>query len=194
MLTSDEVEKNYNKFVSLCEKVGDHRKDNLLKLVDHFGTRLALCPTSAKKDYHNAFPGGLVDHSLRVLRNVFTLTKMFPDFEVSKESLVLVSLMHDIGKCGDLQNDFYVDAEEWRQQKLNELYTYNNKIQYMQHTHRSIYLLQHFNVQLTSDEFLAILLHDGPILEGNKDYMFKEPTLATLLHQADYLAAKEEKI
>ena len=81
------------------EKLGD-RSEAALSLVDHLGERLALCPASSRKEYHLAEPGGLVDHSLRVLSNALKLCKTF-GWNVPKESLIVACLLHDIGKCPD---------------------------------------------------------------------------------------------
>lgn len=189
--TAEEIESNYNRFRSLCEKLGD-RAPAALALVDYFGERLAICPASAKKDYHRAIPGGLVDHSLRVLQNALTLTKAF-DWFVPKDSLILATLFHDIGKLGDLENDYYVAAEPWRAEKLGETYTYNSNIQFMANTHRSLYLCQHFGLKLTQDETLAILLNDGFVVQENKQYCLKEPLLAHVVMTADIIATRQEK-
>lgn len=125
-LTAEQIESNFNKFRALCEKLGD-RSEAALKMVDDIGERLAVCPASAKKEFHNAFPGGLVDHSLRVLQNAMILTKAF-GWKVPKESLIIGCLFHDLGKLGDHKDDYYVAAEPWRAEKLGEMYSYNREI------------------------------------------------------------------
>lgn len=190
-LTAEEIELNFNRFRSLCEKLGE-RAQFALALVDHFGERLALCPASGKKDYHRSTPGGLIDHSLRVLMNARTLAKAF-GWQVSKESLIIACLFHDLGKVGDINNDYYVAAEEWRQQKLGETYTYNKDIPYMSVPHRGVYLCQHFGLQLTMEEILAISLNDGWVVEENKPYCLKEPLLAHIVMTADYISTMQEK-
>jgi hypothetical protein len=193
-LTAEEIEENFNRFRSLCEKLGD-RSEFALALVDHFGERLALCPASGKKDYHRSTPGGLVEHSLRVLMNARTLTKAF-GWQINKESLIIAALFHDIGKAGltlDEGGDYYVPAETWRQEKLGELYTYSKDLPYMTTSDRSIYLLNKFGVQLSADEFRAIKLNDGFVVEENKSYCLKIPQLVFAIMTADYVSTMEEK-
>lgn len=194
----NKVQSNFETFKKLCSSLEGPRKENVLKLVDDLGERLALAPASTRKNYHNAFPGGLVDHSLRVLLTAKSLSKSLDYFKnVSSDSLVLVSLFHDLGKVGEARKhgqDYYVPQESsWHQEKLGEFYTYNEKLSYMSHSLRSLYLLQHYNVHLSEEEYLAIYLHDGLNIEQNRSYAMKEPKLAILLHQADFLATKEEK-
>jgi Uma2 family endonuclease len=76
MLTAEEITENFNQFRDLLSKIGD-RSESALKLVDHFGERLALCPASSKRSYHNSFAGGLVDHSLRVCKNAVVMMKSY---------------------------------------------------------------------------------------------------------------------
>jgi len=190
-LTPEEIASNFDKYRSLCEKLGD-RSEPALRLVDDLGERLALCPASGKKDYHHSFPGGLVDHSLRVLQNAMTLAKAF-GWKVPKDSLIIACLFHDLGKVGDHKSDYYVPAEQWRAEKLGELYTYNKDIQYMSVPHRGVFLCQHYGLRLTQDETLAITLNDGFVVDENKPYCLKEPLLAHIVMTADYISTRQEK-
>lgn len=190
-LTAEQIETNFNKYRSLCEKLGE-RSEPALAMVDHLGERLALCPASGKKEYHNAFPGGLVEHSLRVLTNAMTLVKAY-GWPVPKDSLIIGTLFHDLGKVGDHEKDYYVPAEPWRQEKMGEMYTYNRDIQYMTVPHRGVFLCQHFGLKLTQDEMLAIILNDGQYAPENAPYKLKEPKLADIVHMSDLIATKQEK-
>lgn len=191
-LTPEEIEKNWQKMLSLLEKCGD-RSEASLNMVNALGERLALCPASAKKDYHNAFPGGLVDHSLRVLGNAMRLTSAF-GWKVPKDSLIIACLFHDLGKVGDHERDYYIpQTDQWRVDKLGEEYTYNKDIQYMTVPDRGIFLCQHFGLKLTQDEMLAIKLNDGQYADENAAYKLKEPMLADVVHMADLISTKQEK-
>ena len=191
-LSPEDIASNYDKFRSFMEKLGD-RSEPALALVDHLGERLALCPASSRKEYHAAFPGGLVDHSLRVLGNAMRLVKGF-SWDISKESLIIGCLLHDIGKVGDHENDYYLpQTDGWRNEKLGEMYTHNKGMQYMTVPHRGVWLCQHFGLKLSQAEFLAIMLNDGQYDETNAPYKMKEPMLADVVHLADYISTKQEK-
>ena len=195
-LTAEEIEENFIKFRSLCEKLGD-RSTAALTLVDGLGEHLAMCPASSKTDFHNAFPGGLVDHSLRVLGNAMKMLKAF-GWNVPRDSLIISALFHDIGKVG-LPNpdgtisDFYVPGDAWRRDKLGEMYAYNPKQQYMTTRERSMYVCQHYGLTLKSDEYLSILLNDGFIVDENKHYGLKIEPLVYTIMTADYIATMQEK-
>lgn len=191
-LSPEEIEVNWGKFVSFCEKLGD-RAPATLKMCDELAERLATCPASSRLSHHNAFPGGLVEHSLRVLLNAFKICKAF-NWNVPKESLIICALFHDLGKLGDLENDYYLPQDsDWHRNKLGEVFKVNDKITYMTVPHRTIFLCQHFGITLTQDELLALLLHDGQYADENKPYRMKESLLSDVIHMADYLATKQEK-
>lgn len=191
-LTPEKILSNFEEYRSLLEKTGT-RAEAALNMVDSLGERLVMCPASARVDYHNCFPGGLVDHSLRVLKNCLSLMKAF-DWKLSKESVIIGTLFHDLGKVGDHVNSYYVpQTDSWKRDKLGELYTYNRSMQYMSVPHRGIFLCQHYGVKLTEDEMLAILLNDGQYDEANAKYKLKEPALADAVHMADLIATKYEK-
>lgn len=192
MLTPEQIAENFDKYRGLCEKLGD-RSDAALRLVDSLGERLALCPASSRKEYHAAYPGGLVSHSLRVLTNLAKLCKTF-EWEISKDSMIVGALFHDLGKVGDHQVDLYLpQTDSWRADKLGEVYTHNRKMQYMTVPDRGVWLCQHFGLVLTQDEFLAIKLNDGQYDDTNSPYKMKEPNLAIAVHMADLIATRQEK-
>jgi len=191
-LTPEEITTNFEKYRSFLEKLGD-RSESALSMVDALGERLALCPASSRKEYHAAFPGGLVDHSLRVLSNALKLCKTF-GWDVPRESLIIGCLFHDLGKVGDESSDYYLpQTDSWRVDKLGEVYTHNRSMQYMTVPDRGVWLCQHFGLRLTKEEFLAIKLNDGQYDETNAPYKMKEPLLADVVHQADLISTKQEK-
>jgi len=191
-LTPELIEKNWQKFRSLLEKTGA-RAPQIMHMIDVLEERLCLCPASSRKDFHNAFPGGLVDHSLRVLGNAMRLQQAM-GWKLSKESLIIACLFHDLGKVGDVNNDYYVpQTEQWKVEKYGDEYTVNKDMDYMSVPDQSIFLMQHFGIQLSRDEMLAIKLNDGFVVEENRQYCLKEPLLAFVVMTADYCATMQEK-
>lgn len=194
-LTPEDIEKNWVKFTTLLGKLGD-RAEPVAKMLEAVGEeRICLAPASSRVKYHNCFPGGLVDHSLRVLGNAFRLCKTF-GWEVPRESLILVCLLHDLGKVGGANEgeDYYLEeTSDWHRDKLGQRYKYNEDIQYMPHAERSLFTLQRFGIPLSQEEYVAIRVHDGPYPDENRCYIMKEPALATIVHLADLVACKQEK-
>jgi hypothetical protein len=195
-LTPEEIEQNWKKFRSLCEKTGD-RAPVIMRMLDELEDRLCLCPASAKLDYHGAFAGGLVDHSLRVLNNLVRINNAY-EWKLNKVSMIIGALFHDIGKVGmpgkDSANDFYLpQTDQWLADKRGEVYKYNNDIQYLSTPDRSLFLMQHYGVVLTTEEWLAIKLNDGFKPEENKKYCLKISPLVVGVQTADYISTMEEK-
>ena len=56
--------------------------------------------------------------------------------------------------------------------------------------HRTQFLLQHFGVKLTRDEWLAIQLAGGFHFEENRWYVHSEPNIATLIQHAKHIVSK----
>ena len=186
------IENDYDKVMKLVERISSPRKERILEMLEELGSRFCMAPASFKTEFHNCFPGGLIDHSLRVCKNLFKLTKTFYDGKYDEETIILVSLFHDAGKIGLTEDQYIPQESKWHKDR-GMLYDFNDKLQYMEHSLRSLYLLQHFGVVLTEEEFLAINLHDGIAFESNKAYIHRQPTLSLLLHQADMLAVRQEK-
>ena len=171
-LSPEDIVSNFEKYRSFIEKLGD-RAPAALQLVDHLGEKLAMCPASSRNEWHNAFAGGLVDHSLRVLTNAMRLCKAY-GWDIPRDSLIVAALLHDIGKVGFVGDDgevvdYYVPQEsEWHREKLGENYKKNKGMPYLTTRDRSIHLCQHFGLKLKKNEYLSILLNDGFILDENK--------------------------
>jgi hypothetical protein len=196
-LSPEDITSNFDKYRSFFEKIGD-RSEEALALVDHLGERLAICPASSRKEFHAAWPGGLVDHSLRVLGNALKLCKTF-GWDIPRESLIIGALLHDIGKCGLIEDngivvDYYTAQDsDWHRDKLGEMYKINKEMSYMSTRDRSIHTCQYFGLHLTKDEYLAILLNDGFVLEENRPYCMKINPLVFVIMTADYIASMQEK-
>lgn len=195
-LTPEQIQENFIKYESFLKKLEPDRIEPAMTMINTLGERLATCPASGRVDYHNCFPGGLVEHSIRVLGFALKIRKaMEIDPEVvPTSSLIITCLFHDLGKVGDLENDYYVPQESsWHREKLGEFYKINPDIDYMTVPHRSVWFCQHFGLRLTKEEMLGILLHDGQYIDDNKPYKMKEPALAVITHQADLMAGLREK-
>lgn len=198
VLTAEQMQENYEKFANLCERLGD-RAAPIGVMLDELAERLATAPASSRRDFHAAYPGGLIDHSLRVMRYATTLRKHIDVYsDIPMESVVIASLFHDLGKVGapgpDGADYYVVQDSDWHREKLGEYYKVNRDAQFMTNVDLSMLILMHYGVRLTQDEMLAIRLNDGPVDDANRKYVMREPPLALLIHQADRLACEAEKV
>lgn len=203
--TAEQIVDNWNKLLSIIKNTFDgERKEKLTELYLHFEDRFLITPASGKTFYHGAYPGGLIEHTLNVIKYSLQLYDLWisngniPNF--TKEELIFSAMNHDLGKIGDLDEPYFIEHNEhWRKER-GEIYIHNPNIRWMNVAHRSLFLLQYFGVKYSQTEMLAIMLHDGMYDEGNKYYLVQytegkqlKDNLPILLHQADMMATLLEK-
>jgi hypothetical protein len=186
----EKMQSNWRNFEKWCDQLGD-RRDDVKRMVEYFSDRAAMAPASTRVDFHNAFPGGLLDHSLRVLRYSIELMSAFK-MKASKESIIVTALFHDWGKLGTMEEEYYIRQDsDWHRQR-GQFYIVNPKIR-LSNAQQSLFNFSQFGIKLTEAEYLAILLNDGQYAEGNKQYAMKESALALIVHMADRWATQCEK-
>lgn len=205
-LTAEQIQDNWNKFLSIIDKyISEPRGSELKAFYEKYAERIMLMPASHKKEYHNAFPGGYVDHVLRVVDCALKLNKVWVEMGVDTstytiEELVFAALNHDLGKMGDEKNESYIPQDDqWRRDKLGEDYKFNNQLEYMSVPDRSLHLLMSHGITFSRNEMLAIKLHDGLYDDANKPYLMSwspetkpRTALVFIVHQADLIAARIE--
>ena len=205
-LTAEQIQQNW---IDLEETIKvfieEPRRSQLLDFYSKYSDRIMMMPAAHKKEYHNAFPGGYVDHVLRVVDCALKLNDIWIEMGVdtstyTKEELVFSAINHDLGKMGDEENESYIpQTDKWRREKLGEDYMFNSKIPFASVPDRGLFMLQSHGIKYTFNEMLAIQTHDGLYDEGNKKYLFtylpeQKPrtSLPFILHQADLMAARIE--
>jgi hypothetical protein len=204
--TPEELLENYKKFRKLInQEFSGERLDTLNKMYDHFEERIIYTPASSFEHFHNAFPGGYIDHILRVTRNALKVYELWKDLDmvtddITRESVVFAALHHDLGKVGSVSDDWYKKNEsEWHVKNQGKIYKSNPKLHWMEIHDRTFYLLNHFGVKCSEEEYLAIRLTDGLYDTSTESYYKSfqpENQLKTflphILHQADFMASKFE--
>jgi len=204
-LSAEQIQENWENLISIIENnISSPRKEKLLEFYSKYQDRLMLMPASHKKEYHNAFPGGYIEHVIRVINAALDINQVWFSYGVEQnytiEEVVFSALNHDLGKLGTEEEDAYIpQTDQWRKDKLGEDYTFNSKLEYMSVPDRGLYLLQTHGIEYTKNELLAIKLHDGLYDEANKPYLMGwlpeqklRCALPLIIHQADFLAARIE--
>jgi len=205
-LTAEQIQKNWLRLMGFIEDhISEPRKTKLIEFYEKYSERLILMPAAHKKEYHNAFPGGYVDHVNRVITCALHLHELWATMGVdtttyTKEELVFSSLNHDLGKMGDEENESYIpQTDKWRQEKLGEDYMFNSKLPFASVPDRGLFLLQSHGIPYTFNEMITIQTHDGLYDEGNKKYLVSfipenkpRTSLPYIVHQADLMAARIE--
>lgn len=205
MITPEQIQSNWDVFIgNIKTYITGDRKDKLLDFYAQHEERFALMPASNKIQYHNCFPGGYVDHVNRVVTAALKIDAVWRELGVfdtyTTEELVFSAINHDLGKFGTVEHASYIEqTDQWRRDKLNETYMFNDKLEYMSVPDRGLWLLNEAGISVTKNELLAIKLHDGLYDEANKPYLLSfmpetkpRTSIIFILHQADLLAARVE--
>ena len=205
-LTAEQIQDNWEELISYIDGyITSPRKEKVLEFYNQYSERIILMPASYKKEFHNAFPGGYVDHILRVIRCALKQYDLWASEEADistfkVEELIFSALNHDIGKIGDQENESYIpQTDQWRRDKLGEDYMFNTKVPFASVPDRGLFLLQSHGIFYTFNEMIAIQTHDGLYDEGNKKYLSAylpeqrpRTCLPFILHQADLMASRIE--
>ena len=208
MLSAEKIKQNLDDFYHKIGKLFPTRKDNIIAMYKDLGEeRLAFAPASSFNYFHNAFPGGYVDHILRVMEFSYKMYSTWRDLGMNVsnftiEELLFAAAHHDLGKLGQPGegNEYYlINDSEWHRKNLGKEFKRNEAIQNFPIQDGSLYLLQYYDIKLSFNEYLGIKIHDGmydeankPILAGfNLDQKLKT-NLPIILHHADYAAARFE--
>lgn len=168
---------------------------DLLDYMDKNGFYISPCSSQ----YHLPEEGGLARHSLNVLSIADKMRQAIcPNIDVT--SVIIVTLLHDIGKMGQFGKPGYVpnmlkgratkaNPEPEPHQSKDKPYKINPDILYVDHEVRSIAIISQF-IELTEEEQQAILFHDGLYGVFKYEIQGKETPLYMLLHFSDLWASR----
>ena len=205
MLTPEQIQQNWQQFeFNIKHHLSEERADKLWAFYKKYEERFVMMPAAHKAQYHNCFPGGYIDHVNRVVEAALKIDAVWREMGMvdtyTTEELVFSAINHDLGKFGDEQNEAYIEqTDQWRRDKLNETYMFNDRLEFMSVPDRGLFLLMSNGIPYTKNEFLAIKTHDGLYEEANKSYLMgftpetkPRTSIVYVLHQADLLAARIE--
>lgn len=208
-LTAKQISKNWNTFRNLINERFPSRKDALNRMYDEMelDERVQMAPASSFEFFHNAIPGGYVDHVLRVYEFALETYQLWKKMGLvvdnfTEEELEFSALHHDLGKLGlpGENKEYYMfNDSEWHRKNQGKIYKGNPNVPWMKTNDVTFYLFNHYGVKYSVNEQLAIKLTDGLFEETNKDYyagFSLESKLRTslpyILHQADIMAFRYE--
>lgn len=200
MIDETKIQADYEKFMSYIK--ADPRAEQLLPMYEVLQDELTIAPASGKMHFHNAFPGGYLDHVLRVTETALKIAGLYKgmegDINFTKQELIFAALHHDLGKLGTEEGPYYIDQDSDWHRKRGELYKQNENLQYMKAPERGLFMLQKYGVVITQNEWLAIKLSDGLYDEGSKSYLVNfapyamKTNLPYVIHWADHISSRVE--
>lgn len=177
--------------MTLCKSIDRPGISDLLGWLEE--SDFYIAPASGR--YHGAYPGGLLEHSLNVYDELKRLLTVYPEIEVTEESVVICSLFHDLCKVNFYASEKRNRKNEFGQWESYDAYTIQEKFCFGGHGSKSVYLVQHF-IQLKPFEAVAINCHMS-CWDGGTDVgkAYEKFPFAWLLHVADESATyiKESK-
>ncbi len=184
-MTDINILKLKDSFFDLLRSVNRHHTENILNDLDSIG----FFESPASRKDHLSYPGGLLKHSLNVYRVSTLLANdmrlIRPDLHISKKSIIVSSLLHDVCKAGR-----YLLNSEGEYVKDYTLFPAG-------HGEASVIFLLERGFPLTEDEILAIRYHMGPwMLPSNEEVqnVYRQAcllhALVPILYAADSLAAQ----
>ena len=206
MSQEEVIAKNFENLIKVIEThISEPRRSKLVKLYNDLADRMMLAPASSHTTRHNCYPGGYVDHVLRVCDASIGLYDVWQTIfksrmnSFTKEEMIFAALNHDLGKVGDLNEDYYIPNDSDWHIKRGQVYKINPKLTFMKVPDRSIFTLQQAGIEFSENEYLAIKLHDGLYSKGNESYLMGgapefslKTELPILLHHADHLSTLAE--
>lgn len=173
---------------------------NLIEHMEREGFFIA--PASGR--HHMANEGGLAEHSYNVYNMAHALAKQIlskEEYESMSNSITICALLHDIGKMGDFKKPFYVEKLVRSKSKNKqtgeydmvrseaEPFTHNPELMYLDHEISSIKIISRF-IDLTEEETMAILWHNGLYGKFYRDIPGHETKLYMITHWADMWASR----
>lgn len=172
-----------NKYIEELRKVDRDGIERLIDCMEQGGFFEA--PSSSK--YHLCKEGGLVEHSLNVLRLARQLNRIWGDFD--DETIIIVSLLHDLGKMGDFGKHLYVEKYLKSGERAAVPYEVNKELAPNEHEIRSVAIAERY-IHLTEEEETAIYWHNGLYGIYRNAIPGKETPLYMILHFADMWASR----
>lgn len=165
-------------------------REGMESLLHHmFVNGFYTAPCSSQ--YHLCKEEGLAIHSLNVFNTMFDMAAatnyLKPQIEDTekKNSIIIVSLLHDLGKMGQYDKPNYVEnILKSGKRSDSKPFETNKSLLPVPHEIRSIHIASQF-IELTEEESFAVLYHNS--LYGDLKYQIngKERPLQMLLHFSD---------
>lgn len=155
--------------------------DEFLSNLENNGFYTAWASTS----FHCNYEGGLAEHTYNVMNYALELADRF-NSNVSRESIVLCAVCHDVGKAYGYYVDNTLKSGKLSGTKPKKI---NPELMIKNHAMRSLNIVSRF-FDLTESEKVCIMCHDGFFENANREYMLGLDELLYIVHSADLYVAR----
>ena len=225
------IMQNTDKIQTVLETCTPERAALIRKFLEKIEPHYSEAPASSSKGFHDAIPGGLAKHSLKVLEHLEGLAAPYLEKfggELQRKHLVTVALLHDCHKACDAAGTPYYIPNVLKSGKVSEDKPYKVNPEYLKGKEEetaalaslspvmaqrlaifgdekyppggtsSLELIRALEPELYKDlaacETDAIRWHDGGYGEARYHANGKEGILAILLHAADMVESRWDKL
>ncbi|MBR1786822.1 MAG: HD domain-containing protein [Paludibacteraceae bacterium] len=187
------------KFIRLLRSTNRAGIENVLSWLEQ--SDFFVAPASTV--FHGNYEGGLAEHSYEValtakdLRDMLIKRKPEIEQQVSRESIIIAALLHDVCKT-----NIYKKTTKYRKNDYNQWETYEAyNVDYSElpvgHGEKSVIRLLRLGLEMTDDEILAIRWHmsawDMPFqsveAKGNLFVAKEKSPLLSIIQAADELTS-----
>ena len=168
------------------------KREGIAELLDYMN-EIGFLRAPASTQFHGAYGGALAEHSVNVLNLAEKLGVAWlggAKYNEIQNSVIICSLLHDLGKCGQFGKPNYIDnVLASGKQSPTKPFKCNPDLLNVPHEIRSIAIATMF-IDLTEEEQHAILYHNG--LYGPLKYEIQgnETPLYMIIHFADMWASR----
>ncbi len=210
--TFDQLKENFDKLNGYILKYfsdkGEYWKnksERLFEMHNDLADKIMLAPASSSPIHHAAYIGGYVIHTQNVIKFSIATYKLWKQAGVNLDDemlneLIFAAAVHDLGKIGNKEHDQYIpESSDWHVKNQLKYYRKNLELPFMPIRERTMWLLQKYQIELSENEYIAILVHDGLYDEANKQYYMAydadkkfKTAIPYILHHADMLATRLE--
>ena len=193
------MNENKKRFEALLTETGRRGVGNVLKELGAVGFHDA--PASTR--FHGAYPGGLLEHSLKVYDEAMLIRdaqlRLKPDVasRLPSDSIAIAALLHDVCKA-----DVYNPVQKWKKNDAGAWESYNGYgVDYsgfpLGHGEKSVIRLLRWGLEMKDDEIIAIRWHmsgfdlafQSPEILNNYGAASDKCPLLAVLRAADGLAS-----
>lgn len=171
-----------SKFIEYLQTTERNGIDELINKLDEW----EFFTAPASSNHHCNHVGGLVEHSLNVLKYALDIADVMSLPCI--DSVVICALGHDIGKSNGYYVPNYLVSGHQSEKKPFKI---NPNLRNKDHALRGILMLAPV-FKLLPEELDAILFHMGFYERSSADYWKNPSPLSMCIHYADMMATKYE--
>lgn len=187
------IMEEYNTEEIICRLLNETKRRGVTKLIKHMHD-IGFFEAPASTRFHGSYYGALAEHSLNVFNTAVDLAIVLMGekwYEQNFNSIVISSLLHDLGKCGQFDKPLYIENIIESGEKLEaQPFKINDELTTLDHEIVSIIEASRF-IKLTEDEQFAIAYHNGLYTNiGKYRLQGKEKILQMIIHWADMWASR----